>query len=135
MDLLGDLEFAARLGDLESALRGDLEVTDLLGDLEFPDLLGDLEVLPPGDLDLFDPGDASLAFLAGDRSLDLELLLLLGERDRLGDLLRDLPPFIFASSAKRNLFPCSSVSSNLSKAASIYRRSVNSTNPSPLRSL
>ena len=70
-DLLGDLEFAARLGDLESALRGDLEFPALLGDLEVAALLGDLEVLPAGDLDLFDPGDASLAFLAGDRSLDL----------------------------------------------------------------
>jgi len=126
VDLLGDLEFPDRFGDLESALRGDLE---------FPDRLGDLEVLPAGDLDLFEAGDASLAFRAGDRSLDLELLLLLGERERLGDLLRDLPPFIFASSVKRNLLPCSSVSSNLSKAASMYRRSVNSTNPSPLRSL
>ena len=62
MDLLGDLEFPDRFGDLESALRGDLE---------FPDRLGDLEALPAGDLDLFEAGDASLAFRAGDRSLDL----------------------------------------------------------------
>ena len=54
-------------------------------------------------------------------------LLLLGERDLLGDLLRDLPPLIFASSVNRNLFPWSSEPSSLSKAASMYLRSVNST--------
>jgi len=132
-DLFGDLE-SALLGDLESALLGDLEVADLLGDLELADLLGDLEFRRSGDLDRFDAGDASLAFRAGDRSLDLELLLL-GERDLLGDLLLDRPPFIFASSVKRNLFPCSSDPSNLSNAVSIYLLSVNSTNPSPFRSL
>ena len=69
-DLFGDLE-SALLGDLESALLGDLEVADLLGDLELADLLGDLEFRRSGDLDRFDAGDASLAFRAGDRSLDL----------------------------------------------------------------
>ena len=39
--------------------------------LELPDLLGDLELRRSGDLDLFDAGEASLAFLAGDLSLDL----------------------------------------------------------------
>jgi len=102
-DRLGDLEFPDRFGDLESALLGDLE-SALLGDLELPDLLGDLELRRSGDRDLFDAGDASLAFRAGERSLDLELLLL-GERDLLGDLLLDRPPFIFASSVNRNLFP------------------------------
>ena len=61
-DRLGDLEFPDRFGDLESAL---------LGDLELPDLLGDLELRRSGDLDLFEAGDASLAFRAGERSLDL----------------------------------------------------------------
>jgi len=120
-DRLGDLEFPARLGDLESpVLLGDLEFrSDRLGDRELRptgdrlgdrepratgDRLGDREPRPTGDLDLFEAGDASLAFRAGDRSLDPELLLL-GERDLLGDLLRDLPPLIFASSVNRNLFP------------------------------
>ena len=49
----------------------NLEPADLLGDLELADLLGDLEFRRSGDLDLFDAGDASLAFRAGDRSLDL----------------------------------------------------------------
>ena len=69
-DRLGDLEFPDRFGDLESALLGDLE-SALLGDLELPDLLGDLELRRSGDLDLFEAGDASLAFRAGERSLDL----------------------------------------------------------------
>jgi len=108
-DRLGDLEFPARLGDRESpVLLGDLEFrSDRLGDRELRatgDRLGDREPRPTGDLDLFEAGDASLAFRAGDRSLDPELLLL-GERDLLGDLLRDLPPLIFASSVNRNLFP------------------------------
>ena len=75
-DRLGDLEFPARLGDLESpVLLGDLEFrSDRLGDRELRptgDRLGDREPRPTGDLDLFEAGDASLAFLAGDRSLDL----------------------------------------------------------------
>ena len=56
-------------------------------------------------------------------------VLFRGERDLLGDLLLDLPPpTILVSSVKRSFFPCSSVLSNLSKAASIPRRSENSTN-------
>ena len=75
-DRLGDLEFPARLGDLESpVLLGDLEFrSDRLGDRELRatgDRLGDREPRPTGDLDLFEAGDASLAFRAGDRSLDL----------------------------------------------------------------
>lgn len=98
------------------------------------DLLGDLELRPTGDRDLFEACDPSLSLRGTDLSRDLDLLLL-GERDLLGDRLLDRPLFIFASSIKRNRFPCNSVSSSLSSAVSMYRRSVNSTSPSPLRSL
>merc|ERR1719189_1415237 len=119
--------------ELDLRAFGDLDLL-VTGDLDFRGT-GDLELRPAGDRDLRGLGDFSLSLRGNDRSLDLDVLFR-GERDLLGDLLLDLPPpSILFSSVNRSFFPCSSVLSNLSKAASIPRRSENSTNPSPLRSL